>query len=80
MQSPDWLVERGIGESRAVRIDGGEVRSLDVSIVGSGDVVFNGRAGDVSASIAGSGDVRVAEATGAVNRSIVGSGDIRIGE
>jgi hypothetical protein len=32
--SPDWLIERGIGESRAVRIEGGEIVAARVLLDG----------------------------------------------
>ena len=33
--SPDWLIERGIGESRAMRIEGGEIVATRVLLDGA---------------------------------------------
>lgn len=72
-------VEANIAGSGDVTIAGGRARSVEVSIMGSGDVDFGGEAGDVEVSVAGSGDVRIAKVTGRVHKSVAGSGDVIIG-
>ncbi|HLK26528.1 MAG TPA: DUF2807 domain-containing protein [Caulobacteraceae bacterium] len=62
-----------------VRIGGGRAGSLNVSIMGSGDVDYDGVADSLSANIAGSGDIRAAKVLGAVNKSIAGSGSVEVG-
>ena len=72
-------IDANIAGSGDVTILGGRARSVDVSIMGSGDVDFGGVAGKVDVSVAGSGDVRIAKATGSVQKSVAGSGDVIIG-
>ncbi|MBO9557889.1 MAG: DUF2807 domain-containing protein [Caulobacter sp.] len=72
-------LEANIAGSGGVTVNGGRARSLEVNIMGSGDVDFGGEAGNVEASIAGSGDVRVAKVTGPVSKHVAGSGNVIIG-
>jgi hypothetical protein len=77
--SVNGKLEANIAGSGDVTVAGGRSRSVDVSVMGSGDVDFGGEADDVEVSVAGSGDVRVAKANGAVRKSVAGSGDVIIG-
>ncbi len=77
--SVNGKLEANIAGSGDVTVRGGRPRSVEVSIMGSGDVVFDGEAGDVEVSVAGSGDVHIAKATGSVQKSVAGSGDVIIG-
>jgi hypothetical protein len=77
--SVNGKLEANIAGSGDITIAGGRSRSVDVSIMGSGDVDFRGEAGDVEVSVAGSGDVRIARVTGSVHKSVAGSGDVIIG-
>lgn len=72
-------VEINIAGSGDVKIASGRSKSIEASILGSGDVAHDGEVGDVEVSVAGSGDVRIARATGAVSKSVAGSGDVYIG-
>ena len=77
--SVNGKLEANIAGSGDVTVRGGRSRSVEVSIMGSGDVVFDGEAADVEVSVAGSGDVHIAKATGSVQKSVAGSGDVIIG-
>jgi hypothetical protein len=77
--SVNGKLETNIAGSGDVTISGGHSRSVEVSVMGSGDVNFDGVADNVEVSVAGSGDVRVAKATGNVHKSVAGSGDVVIG-
>jgi hypothetical protein len=62
-----------------VRIDDGKATQLSVSIVGSGDFVFNGEAVDPGIAILGSGDVTIGSYSG--DLSIRGNkNDVHIGK
>lgn len=65
-----------IAGSGNVDIDAGKAPTVNVSVAGSGDVSFNGAAGDVKARIAGSGDVRVKSASGRIDKTVLGSGSV----
>jgi hypothetical protein len=77
--SVNGKLDANIAGSGDVTINGGRSRSVEVSIMGSGDVDFGGEADNVEVSVAGSGDVRVAKANGPVKKSVAGSGDVIIG-
>lgn len=62
-----------------VDIGGGHVTAMTVSVAGSGDVEFDGRAETLRARITGSGDVRAAEVKGEVTKTVLGSGSVRVG-
>ena len=72
-------LEANIAGSGDVTVSGGRSRSVDISIMGSGDVDFGGVAQKVDVSVAGSGDVRIAHAEGPVSKSVAGSGEVIIG-
>lgn len=76
----DGDVDIAIGGAGDVSISGGRAARFDVSIAGSGDVRFDGQAGDVDATIVGVGDVRIARVSGRIDRTIMGSGSVRVGE
>lgn len=67
---------RGSGD---ITIRGGAAPVLDVAVMGSGDVRFDGVAGDVELAAMGSGDVYVSEVTGKTDTAALGSGRIHIG-
>jgi len=77
--SVNGKLEANIAGSGDVTVSGGRSRSVDVSIMGSGDVDFGGEADTVDVSVAGSGDVRIAKVNGSVRKSVAGSGDVIIG-
>lgn len=77
--SVNGQLEANIAGSGDVTVNGGRSRSVEVSIMGSGDVDFGGEADAVEVSVAGSGDVRIAKANGPVHKSVAGSGDVIIG-
>ena len=68
-----------IAGSGDIRIRHGDVTNLNATIVGSGDVIFGGRAEDAILTITGSGDIKVAHIKNRPITNIVGSGDIDIG-
>jgi hypothetical protein len=72
--------EANIAGSGDVTVSGGRSRAVEISIMGSGDVNFDGVAEAVEVSVAGSGDVNIAKATGPVHKSVAGSGDVVIGK
>lgn len=72
-------VHAAIHGSGDVAIGGGQVGSLDVAIMGSGELRFDGVAENVSLSAMGSGDIYVAEVTGDVSSSAFGSGRVHVG-
>ncbi len=72
-------LEGNIAGSGNITVAGGRSRSVDVNVMGSGDVTFNGEADDVDVSVAGSGDIRIAKVNGAVKKHVAGSGDVIIG-
>jgi hypothetical protein len=77
--SVNGKLEASIAGSGDVTVLGGRARSVDVNIMGSGNVDFGGEAANVEVSVAGSGDVRIAKATGPVSKHVAGSGDVIIG-
>ena len=77
--SVNGKLEANIAGSGDVTVSGGRSRSVEVSVMGSGDVDFGGEADVVEISVAGSGDVRIAKANGPVHKSVAGSGDVIIG-
>lgn len=77
--SVNGKLDANIAGSGDVTVSGGRSRSVEVSIMGSGDVDFGGEADAVDVSVAGSGDVRIAKANGPVHKSVAGSGDVIIG-
>lgn len=72
-------LEGNIAGSGNITVAGGRSRSVDVNVMGSGNVSFNGEADDVDVSVAGSGDVRIAKVNGQVKKHVAGSGDVIIG-
>lgn len=68
---------RGSGD---IVIRGGDAPVLDVAVMGSGDVRFDGVAGEVELAAMGSGDVYVSEVTGETDTVALGSGRIHIGK
>lgn len=68
-----------VGGSGDVRVKGGAVTDMDVSVIGSGDVHFGGVARSLTANVAGSGDVSAAKVTGSVTKHVAGSGDVTVG-
>jgi hypothetical protein len=77
--SVNGKLEANIAGSGDVTVNGGRSRSVEVSIMGSGNVDFGGEADAVEVSVAGSGDVRIAKANGSVHKSVAGSGEVIIG-
>ena len=73
-------LEGNIAGSGDITVAGGRSRSVEVSVMGSGDVTFNGEAGEVELSVMGSGDVKIAKVTGPVKKHVAGSGDVIIGQ
>ena len=73
-------IDAAIRGSGDVTVHGGHASAVKASIMGSGDVRFEGVAADVDLSAFGSGDVYVAQATGTVKKASFGSGDVRIGK
>ncbi|ATC24180.1 hypothetical protein EIB18_06680 [Caulobacter vibrioides] len=73
-------LEANIAGSGNITVAGGRSRSVDISVMGSGDVSFNGEADDVDVAVMGSGDVKIARATGPVRKHVGGSGDVIIGQ
>lgn len=73
-------LEGNIAGSGDITVAGGRSRSVEVSVMGSGDVTFNGEADQVDVSVAGSGDVRIAKVNGPVKKHVAGSGDVIIGQ
>ncbi|MBO9547341.1 DUF2807 domain-containing protein [Caulobacter sp.] len=72
-------LEGNIAGSGNITVAGGRSRSVDVNVMGSGNVDFNGEADSVDVSVAGSGDVRIAKVNGPVKKHVAGSGDVIIG-
>jgi len=72
-------LQGNIAGSGNITVAGGRSRSIDVNVMGSGNVRFNGEADDVDVSVAGSGDVRIAKVNGAVKKHVAGSGSVTIG-
>lgn len=72
-------LDANIAGSGDITVAGGRARTVDVSVMGSGDVSFNGEADSVDVSVAGSGDVRIAKVNGPVKKHVAGSGDVIIG-
>jgi len=77
--SVNGKLEANIAGSGDVTVNGGRSRSIEVSVMGSGNVDFGGEADAVEVSVAGSGDVRIAKANGPVSKHVAGSGDVIIG-
>jgi hypothetical protein len=73
-------LEGNIAGSGNITVAGGRSRSVEVNVMGSGDVSFNGEADSVDVSVAGSGDVRIAKVNGPVKKHVAGSGDVIIGQ
>lgn len=73
-------LEGNIAGSGNITVAGGRSRSVEVNVMGSGDVSFNGEADSVDVSVAGSGDIRIAKVNGPVKKHVVGSGDVIIGQ
>jgi hypothetical protein len=77
--SVNGKLEANIAGSGDVTVNGGRSRSVEVSIMGSGNVDFGGEADTAEVSVAGSGDVRIAKVNGPVHKSVAGSGEVNIG-
>ena len=73
-------LEGNIAGSGNISVAGGRSRSVEVNVMGSGDVTFGGEADRVDVSVAGSGDVRIAKVNGPVKKHVAGSGDVIIGQ
>jgi len=72
-------LDGNIAGSGDITVAGGRARSVDVNVMGSGNVDFNGEADSVDVSVAGSGDVRITRVNGPVKKHVAGSGDVIIG-
>jgi hypothetical protein len=68
-----------VAGSGDVRVRGGAVTDMTVSVAGSGDVHFGGVAQSLQANVAGSGDVSAARVTGPVSKHVAGSGEVSVG-
>jgi hypothetical protein len=68
-----------VAGSGDVKVAGGHATTMNVSIAGSGDVVFRGVADSLKARIAGSGDVRAREVRGSISKAVMGSGGVIVG-
>jgi hypothetical protein len=77
--SVNGKLEANIAGSGDVTVNGGRSRSVEVSIMGSGNVDFGGEADMAEVSVAGSGDVHIAKVNGPVHKSVAGSGEVNIG-
>jgi hypothetical protein len=77
--SVNGKLEANIAGSGDVTVNGGRSRSVEVSIMGSGNVDFGGEADAAEVSVAGSGDVRIAKVNGPIHKSVAGSGEVNIG-
>ncbi len=64
----------------SINIGDGELDRATLSIVGSGEIDFGGRAVDAEVSIVGAGDVRLREVDNPIQSSIVGAGDVVTGD
>ncbi len=73
-------LEGNIAGSGNITVSGGRARSVEVNVMGSGDVSFNGEADSADVSVAGSGDVRIAKVNGPIKKHVAGSGDVIIGQ
>lgn len=73
-------LEGNIAGSGNITVAGGRSRSVEVNVMGSGDVSFKGEADSVDVSVAGSGDIRIAKVNGPVKKHVAGSGDVIIGQ
>ncbi|NQE61843.1 GIN domain-containing protein [Caulobacter sp. RHG1] len=73
-------LEGNIAGSGNITVAGGRARSVEVNVMGSGDVSFNGEADSADVSVAGSGDVRIAKVNGPIKKHVAGSGDVIIGQ
>jgi hypothetical protein len=73
-------LEGNIAGSGDITVAGGRSRAIEVSVMGSGDVTFNGEADAVEVSVMGSGDVKIAKVNGPVKKHVAGSGDVIIGQ
>lgn len=79
-------VKVSLPELRALSVEGsGDVvitgaqkdRDVDLSIAGSGDIRWSGKARSLEASIAGSGDMKLAGTADKLTAKVSGSGDIK---
>lgn len=77
--SVNGKLEANIAGSGDVTVNGGRSRSVEVSIMGSGNVDFGGEADTAEVSVAGSGDVHIAKVNGPIHKSVAGSGEVNIG-
>jgi hypothetical protein len=75
----DGPLNAKIAGSGDLRVKGGAVTDMDVSVAGSGNLRFDGVARTLTARVAGSGAVSVNKVTGAVTKQVAGSGDISVG-
>lgn len=73
-------LEANIAGAGDISIAGGRASTIDISVMGSGDVNFGGVADSADVSVAGSGDVKIAKVTGSVKKHVAGSGDVTIGQ
>ncbi len=72
-------LQGNIAGSGDITVEGGRSRGIDVNVMGSGNVTFQGEADAADVSVAGSGDVRIAKVNGPVKKHVAGSGDVIIG-
>ncbi len=73
------LVAESMG-SGDIDVDEGDLKSIQVEIMGSADFDFGGAVGDAKLSTIGSGDINIARLTGHLKKRVMGSGDIDIAD
>jgi hypothetical protein len=70
-------IDGRIAGSGNVWIDGGHVETIELSIMGSGEVTYRGDADRADINVMGSGDVEIAQA-GNADVNVAGSGNVRV--
>ncbi len=79
VQSVNGELTAELAGSGDVTIEEGRTSPLKVTITGSGDFTFDGKAENAEFSIRGSGDIRIGEVSGSIKQQTRGSGSIEIG-
>lgn len=75
MPTVKWVALTGSGTIRSTdRFNG--LNKLDIAVSGSGDIMFDAAANDITLHLSGSGDIKVMGTTNTLDIAISGSGDV----
>jgi hypothetical protein len=74
----DLLTANVMGQAD-IRVDGGKVATLQVSVMGQGEFDFRGEATNANLTVMGQGEINTSHVTNQPSRSVMGQGEINVG-